>query len=1026
MLQRFLQFFLVQRVFVLLLIAALGVGGWQAFKNLPIDAFPEVSPTQVKMIFKAPGMTPTEVEQRVLAPLEMELLGLPNQEVLRSLAKYSIADITLDFREGTDIYWARQQVSERLNSIDLPAGVTGGMAPMSTPLSEVFMFTIESDTLNNMEKRDLLDWVIRPALRSVKGVADVNALGGLARTFVVEPDYTQMANLGITMNDLVLTLEKNNQNDGAGRLNMAEEVLLVRSIGALETIADIEQLVVKVDNGITVTLGQIAQVKIQEIYRNGAVTQNGNSEAVQGIIVALKGANARQLIMDVEQRLDELSVALPKDTEISVFYNRSDLIDTAVGSVSKALLEAVALVLVVLLLFLGNLRAALAVAVILPLAALMTFILMRWFGLSANLMSLGGLAIAIGILVDAAVVVVENIVAQQERALNQPRMTRLHVIFRALKEVAVPVISGILIIIVVFLPLLTLEGIEGKLFTPVAVTIILALASSLLLSLTVIPTLSSFILGTPKHEEPWLIRQIAKVYQPLLSWSLQHAKSVVALALIAFVIAGVLFTQVGKTFMPQMDEGDLILQIEKTPSISLETSTELDQRIQTVLMREIPEIERIVARLGSDELGLDPMSLNDTDSFLVLKPKSEWRMASKEALVDEIRETLERFFPGVGYAFTQPIQMRTEEMLSGARGDVVINIFGDNPQELSEVAQAVAKMAEGIEGSRDVFTATNDGLRYLQVEIKRDQAARLGVSIEDLQQLLRVQINGLEVGTLYEGIRQIPLMVRGSLKTKSSIDSMLNQPIALQTAEGLKTLYLHQLVSIQEVTGPVMVQREQSKRFAVVSVNVEGRDLVGFVEEAKSLAKNLTKNLDLPAGYYFEWGGEFENQQRAAERLSVVIPVALGLIFIILFSTFGSVKQALMVMGNVPFALIGGVFALWATNEYLSVPASVGFIALLGIAVLNGVVLISYFNQLRAQGLDIAEVVVQGAMRRLRPVLMTASIAALGLIPLVFATGPGSEIQRPLAIVVIGGLMTSTILTLLIMPIVYKKFMDKT
>ncbi|WP_321277156.1 CusA/CzcA family heavy metal efflux RND transporter [Thiomicrorhabdus indica] len=1021
MLERFLQFFLVQRMFVLLLIAALAVGGWQAFKNLPIDAFPEVSPTQVKMIFKAPGMTPTEVEQRVLAPLEMELLGLPNQEVLRSLAKYSIADITLDFREGTDIYWARQQVAERLNSIDLPAGVTGGMAPMSTPLSEVFMFTIESDSLNNMEKRDLLDWVIRPALRSVKGVADVNALGGLARTFVVEPDFEQMASLGITMDELVSTLEKNNQNDGAGRLNMAEEVLLVRSIGALETIQDIQQLVVKVHNDITVTLGQIARVKIQEIYRNGAVTQNGNSEAVQGIIVALKGANARQLIMDVETRIDDLSVALPKGTEISVFYNRSDLINTAIGSVSKALLEAVALVLIVLLLFLGNIRAALAVAVILPLAALLTFILMRWFDLSANLMSLGGLAIAIGILVDAAVVVVENIVAQQERALNQPRMTRLHVIFRALKEVAIPVISGILIIIVVFLPLLTLEGIEGKLFTPVAVTIIMALASSLLLSLTVIPTLSSFILGTPKHEEPWLIRQISKVYQPLLIWSLQHAKIVIGLALAAFVIAGVLFTQVGKTFMPQMDEGDLILQIEKTPSISLETSILLDQRIQTVLMREIPEIKRIVARLGSDELGLDPMSLNDTDSFLVLHPKDQWRMDSKEALVDEIRSTLEKFFPGIGYAFTQPIQMRTEEMLSGARGDVVINIFGDNPLELSEVAQAVAKMAEDIEGSRDVFTATNDGLRYLQVEIKRDQAARLGVSIQDVQQLLRVQINGLEVGTLYQGIRQIPLMIRGSLETKSSIDAMLDQPVSLQTSKGLKTVYLKQLVSIAEVTGPVMVQREQSKRFAVVSVNVEGRDLVGFVEEAKELAKHL----NLPAGYYFEWGGEFENQQRAAERLSVVIPVALGLIFIILFSTFGSVKQALMVMGNVPFALIGGVFALWATNEYLSVPASVGFIALLGIAVLNGVVLISYFNQLRSQGLEIKEVVLKGAMRRLRPVLMTASIAALGLIPLVFATGPGSEVQRPLAIVVIGGLITSTILTLLLMPMVYQKFMSK-
>ena len=1021
MLQKFLQFFLIQRGLVLLLVLGLSVAGWQAFQKMPIDAFPEVSPVQVKMIFKAPGMTPSEVEQRVIAPLELELLGLPKQEVLRSLAKYGLADITLDFVEGTDIYWARQQVAERLNSASLPNGVTGGMTPLSTPLSDVFMFTIEGDALNNMEKRDLLDWVIRPALRSVPGVADVNVLGGLARTFVVKPDYQRMAALGVTLDEIIEVLELNNRNDGAGRLNQGEEVLLVRTEGALESEQDIAQLVVKVENSVPILMSQVATIEIDAIYRNGAVTQNGVSEAVQGLVVALKGANAREVVQGVEARIDELSLALPAGIEVSVFYNRSDLVDTAIAGVSKALMEAVVLVLIVLLLFLGNLRAALTVALILPLAALMTFILMNYFGISANLMSLGGLAIAIGILVDAAVVVVENIVVQQTKALNQPRMSKMHVIFRALKEVAVPVISGILIIMVVFLPLLTLEGLEGKLFSPVAVTIILALGSSLLLSLTVIPALASFILGAPNHKEPWLIRTISKGYRPLLEWSLRHDKTVVVLAISALAGAGVMFTQVGKTFMPQMDEGGIILQIEKTPSISLDVSTELDRRIQSVILREVPEVERIIARVGSDEMGLDPMSLNDTDSFLVLKPKEQWRMETKEELVNTIRQTLESFFPGIPYAFTQPIQMRTEEMLSGARGDVAIKIFGDNPQELAQVAQQVAKMAEGVEGARDVFTATNDGLRYLQVEINRDMASRLGLSVQQLQRLLRVQINGLEVGIIYQGIRQVPLMVRAGEEAKSSIDAMLNQPVTLATPTGVHHLQLHQLVQAQEVEGPVMIQREQSKRFAVVAANVEGRDLVGFVEEAKQAAQSL----DLPAGYYFEWGGEFENQQRAAERLMIVVPVALILIFIILFSTFGSMLQASLVMANVPFALIGGVLALWLTGEYLSVPASVGFIALLGIAVLNGVVLLSYFNQLRLQGMELAQVVVEGAMRRLSPVLMTASVAALGLIPLVFADGPGSEIQRPLAIVVIGGLVTSTLLTLLILPIIYRRFMTK-
>ncbi|BCN92527.1 cation efflux system protein [Thiomicrorhabdus immobilis] len=1009
---RLIQFFLTQRIFVLLVIFALVAGGWMAFQKTPIDAFPDVSPVQVKMIFKAPGMTPTEVEQRVIAPLEQELLGIPKETLLRSLAKYAIADITLNFAEGTDIYWARQLVAERLNGVDLPNGVTGGMAPLSTPLSDIFMFTIDGDTLSNMEKRDLLDWVIRPALRSVPGVADVNALGGDVRVFAVKPDFNKLSTFQISLARLIEAIQTHNQNDGAGRVNQGEEVLLVRTLGNLTNIDDIENIIVDFQGNRPIYVKDLAKVEVDSLYRNGAVTQNGH-EAVEGLVMALKGANARDVVSGIETRLADIERALPAGISLNVFYNRKDLISQAIETVSGALTEAVVLVVLVLLVFLGNLRAALTVALILPLAALLTFILMNQFGLSANLMSLGGLAIVIGMLVDAAVVVVENIVTHQEN--DRAGLPKLHIIYRAVQEVSVPVISGILIIMTVFLPLLTLEGLEGKLFVPVALTIIFALGSALILSLTIIPTLASFMLGKPSHKEPWLIEKLLKLYRPVLTWSLANSKKVISIALLGLLFAGFVYTQVGKTFIPQMDEGYIVMQIEKLPAISLKETVNTDKQVQKFLLKNIPEISRIIARVGSDELGMDPMGLNDTDSFLVLKPKEEWRMETKEALIDEIRTALENHFPGVNFAFTQPIQMRVDEMLTGARGDVAIKVFGDDPEQLNEVAKKLVETIGSIDGAEDVFTPKNEGLRYLQLDINKEMAGKFGLSVNDVQNILRAQVNGFEAGILYQGIRRIPLMVRAPEAYKSSKQEMLQQPIALENGQ---TVLLSQLVDAREVEGPVSIQREQSKRFAVVVSNVKGRDLVGFVEEAKQKAAKM----NIPAGYYFEWSGKFENQQRAAAKLAVVVPIALVLIFIILFSTFKSVPQAAMILTNVPFALIGGITALWITGEYLSVPASVGFIALLGIAVLNGVVMISYFNQLAATGISITEVVVEGAMRRLRPVLMTASIAALGLVPLVFATGPGSEIQRPLAIVVIGGLISSTVLTLLILPIFYRLF----
>jgi len=1019
MLSRIIQFALTQRVLMLLVIVLLAGSGWLAFKATPIDAFPDVSTTQVKIIVKAAGMTPDEIEARITAPIEVEMLGIPKMEILRSVAKYALTDITVDFVEGTDIYWARQQVSERLSAIwsDLPKGITGGIAPMTTPLGEMLMFTVEGGDISMMERRDLLDWIIRPALRTVPGVADVNSLGGKVRTFEVVPDNARMTARGISMQQLSDALMSNNRNDGAGRLNDGEEVLLVRTEGSIQTLEDVTQIVVKPHATEPVRVGNIATVQVGSLTRYGAVTQNGQGEAVQGLVLGLRGANAGDLVTGVEAMLDTLRPGLPKDVEINIFYSRGNLVDRAVGTVTKALGEAIIFVLIILVLFLGDLRAALTVALVLPLAALATFVLMRQFELSANLMSLGGLAIAIGMLVDSAIVVVENVMTHLSRHKSKQMLPRLHLIYRATREVAIPVTSGTLIIIIVFLPLLTLQGLEGKLFIPVALTIVFALSSALILSLTVIPVLASYLIGKGSAKEPLLVRLLLRVYKPVLQASLRFSSLVVIVAIGLLIGAGYLYTQVGKTFMPTLDEGDIIVQLEKLPSISLEQSIAIDTQFQKSLMNRVPEIKGVVARTGSDELGLDPMGLNETDSFLVLKPSEEWEVADKAALIDKIRGVLNDF-PGVAFTFTQPIEMRVSEMLTGTTGDVAIKIFGEDHEKLSKTANALVSLVAKIPGAEDVVSPRNDGAQYYRLVVDRLAAGRLGLDISTLQDMLRAQVEGLNVGTVYEGSRRIPLMIRGSKDLRDSTSDFSGLQLSLDDG---RRVPLKNLVKIERTEGPVSVEREQGKRLAVVVANVTGRDLVSFVDEAKQKA---AQELQLPTGYYLEWGGQFENQQRAATRLSIVIPVAIGLIFLILFSTFRSVRQAVLVLSNVPFAMIGGVVALWLTGEYLSVPASIGFIALLGIAVLNGIVMLSYFNQLRALGRSLNEVVTEGAMRRLRPVLMTAFTAGFGLVPLLFASGPGSEIQRPLAIVVIGGLISSTLLTLILLPILYRRFGD--
>ncbi|PQA86473.1 efflux RND transporter permease subunit [Hyphococcus luteus] len=1014
MLDRLIAFSLTQRMFILGLAALLAAAGAMAALRLPIDAFPEIAPTQVKIIMKAPGMTPEEVESRVVRPLEMELLGIPRQKIMRAKTKYAIADITIDFEDGTDVYWARQQVSERLAAVlpDLPSTVSGGLAPISTALSELFMFTIEGGDLSLEERRSLLDWVIRPSLRTLPGVADVNALGGRVRTFNVAPDEAAMAAAGVSLDALRAALEQNNRNDGAGRLADGEETLVVRSLGAVDTAKDIETLVVRRAQTGVVRVGDVAGVTTDSLTRYGSVTKDGEGEAVEGIVVALRGADARKVVAGVEARLEELAAGFPEGVEVKAFYNRSDLIEKAVSTVTEALIIAVVLVIGLLLLFLNNLRAALVVTLILPFSALAAFLLMRGFGMSANLMSLGGLAIAIGMIVDGAIVVTENAV---ERLNEGGRANKLHVIYRAAAEVAAPTAAGTLIICLVFMPLLTLQGLEGKLFAPVALSIIFALGSALILALTLIPVLAAFLLKTAHSKEAPIMRLITPAYERLLGAAMARPWPVYVAAGVAVALAVVSYLSVGKTFMPTMNEGAVVMQAASLPSINLDQSQADDMRIQRALIDRVPEVKHVIARVGSDELGLDPMSLNESDMFLELAPRSEWRGPDTEWLVGEMRAVMDDF-QGIETSFTQPIEMRVSEMLTGSRGDVAVKIFGPDGATLAELAGQIETALTGVPGAADVFTTSNDVAEYLQIDIDPERAGRFGLDVLSVQDELRARLEGVKAGEVIEPGRRTPIVIRADADRAADVYGFADA--RLVTPDG-GVVPLSDVAHVERAEGLAAVDRENGSRYAVVQAFVSGRDLVSFVEDAKAAVAAMG---GLPAGYRLTWGGEFENQQRAAAQLSVMVPLSLALIFVVLFATLRSLRQAFLILFNIPFALVGGIIALTLSGQYLSVPASVGFIALLGIAVLNGLVLVTYFNDLRTLGLGVDEAVKQGGARRLRPVLMTAATATFGLVPLLFASGPGSEIQRPLAIVVIGGLFTSTILTLFLLPLLYRRF----
>ncbi|GAA7446559.1 efflux RND transporter permease subunit [Helicobacter pylori] len=1006
MLASIIEFSLRQRVIVIVGSILILFFGTYSFIHTPVDAFPDISPTQVKIILKLPGSSPEEMENNIVRPLELELLGLKGQKSLRSVSKYSISDITIDFDDSVDIYLARNIVNERLSSVmkDLPVGVEGGMAPIVTPLSDIFMFTIDGN-ITEIEKRQLLDFVIRPQLRMISGVADVNSIGGFSKAFVIVPDFNDMARLGISISDLEEALRVNLRNSGAGRVDRDGETFLVKIQTASLSLEDIGKITVSTNLG-HLHIKDFAKVISQSRTRLGFVTKDGVGETTEGLVLSLKEANTKEIIAQVYQKLEELKPLLPSGVSINVFYDRSEFTQKAIATVSKTLIEAIVLIIITLFLFLGNLRASVAVGVILPLSLSVAFIFIKLNNLTLNLMSLGGLIIAIGMLIDSAVVVVENAF---EKLSANTKTTKLHAIYRSCKEIAVSVVSGVVIIIVFFVPILTLQGLEGKMFRPLAQSIVYALLGTLVLSITIIPVVSSLVLKATPHSETFLTRFLNRIYAPLLEFFVRNPKKVILGAFVFLIASLSLFPFVGKNFMPTLDEGDVVLSVETTPSISLDQSKDLILNIESAIKKHVKEVKTIVARTGSDELGLDLGGLNQTDTFISFIPKKEWSVKNKDELLEKIMDSL-KDFKGINFSFTQPIEMRISEMLTGVRGDLAVKIFGDDISELNGLSFQIAQVLKGIKGSSEVLTTLNEGVNYLYVTPNKEAMANVGISSDEFSKFLKSALEGLIVDVIPTGISRTPVMIRQESDFASSITKI--KSLALTSKYGV-LVPITSIAKIEEVDGPVSIVREDSRRMSVVRSNVVGRDLNSFVEEAK---KAIAQNIKLPPSYYITYGGQFENQQRANKRLSTVIPLSILAIFFILFFTFKSIPLALLILLNIPFAVTGGLIALFAVGEYISVPASVGFIALFGIAVLNGVVMIGYFKELLLQGKSVEECVLLGAKRRLRPVLMTACIAGLGLLPLLFSHSVGSEVQKPLAIVVLGGLVTSSALTLLLLP----------
>ena len=1027
MIENLIRGSLKQRVILVVIALALAAFGVRALQTLSVDAFPDVTNVQVQIATEAPGRSPEEVERFVTVPIEIAMTGLPGLNEMRSLNRNGLSIVTLVFRDDVDVYFARQLVLERLIEVGarLPEGVTPVLGPVSTGLGEVYQYTLEhpSDIGRKlteqelMERRVIQDWVVRPMLRSISGVAEINSQGGYEKQYQVLVNPDRMRHYKVTLADVYGALARNNANSGGGILPSYDEQYLIRGVGLIRSVQDIENIVLKEAGTTPVFIRDVATVKIGAAVRVGAIIKNGESEQVAGIVMMLRGANAKELVSRVKARVAEINAKqmLPGGLQIVPFYDRSQLVDAALWTVVKVLLEGIALVIIVLFIFLGDLRSSLIVVAALVLAPLITFIAMRQLDISANLMSLGGLAIAIGLIVDSAVVVVENVFAKLSHAKAE---SKARVVLEGASQVGTPVIYGVGIIILVFLPLMTLQGMEGKMFAPLAYTIAIALSVALVLAFTLIPVLCSFFLKGGHEGDTKPIAFLKKHYLRLLDVALANPKKTVGTSIALLVASVALFPLLGKSFIPTLQENSITPGISRVPNMSLDESI----RIETEAMRrikEIPGVKMVVSKLGRGESPADPQAQNDSDPIVTLEDRDEWPDGWTQAdFEDAIREKL-KDIPGINLIMSQPIAQRVDEMVTGVRSQVAIKLFGDDLGELRTTADQIARVLNQIPGTRDLRVERVTGQQYLTIDIDRQAIARFGLNASDIHDVIETAIGGRVATEVYEGERRFQLVVRFPEAFRNNVDVIAN---TLVTAPNGAIVPLEDLATVKLVDGPVQVSRESAKRRIVVGSNIAGRDIGGYVAEAQA---KIAAQVKLPEGSYLVWGGQFENLERATKRLSIIIPITIAAIFFLLFVMFNSLRFAGLIITVLPFASIGGLFALFLTREYLSVPASVGFITLWGIAVLNGVVLVSYIRSLREEGMSQTAAIVEGCTQRFRPVLMTATIAMLALIPFLFATGPGSEVQRPLAIVVIGGLITSTLLTLVVVPTLYRWFEEK-
>ncbi len=1036
MFEKLIRAAIEHRWLVLLAVIGMAAIGVFNYQKLPIDAVPDITNVQVQINTQAPGYSPLETEQRVTYPIETVMAGLPNLEQTRSLSRYGLSQVTVIFKDGTDIYFARQLVNERIQEARdrLPSGITPAMGPISTGLGEIYLWTVEAkdgakkpdgQPYTATDLREIQDWIIKPQLRNVPGVTEINSIGGFAKEYQISPIPERLASLGVTLQDIVTALDRNNGNVGAGYIEKRGEQYLIRAHGQVKTLEDIGNVILSSAGGVPIRVRDVAEVGIGRELRTGAATDNGR-EVVLGTVFMLIGQNSRTVSQAVDKKMIEINRSLPEGVHAVTVYDRTVLVDKAISTVKKNLLEGAILVIVILFLFLGNIRAAIITATVIPLSMLFTFTGMVSYKVSANLMSLG--ALDFGIIIDGAVVIVENCVrrlahAQAHYGRPLTRSERFHEVFLASKESRRPLLFGQLIIMVVYLPIFALTGVEGKMFHPMAFTVVAALVGAMILSVTFIPAAVALFIGNRVSEkENFLMLQAKRWYGPLLDRVMAAKAVVLATAAVAVVLCGLIATRMGSEFVPSLNEGDFAIQALRIPGTSLSQSVAMQQQLEATLKAKFPEIDRIFARTGTAEIASDPMPPNISDGYIMLKPMSEWPepRKSRDELLAAVQEVVGKI-PGNNYEFSQPIQLRFNELISGVRSDVAVKIFGDDMDVLNKTAEEVSSKLQKIPGASEVKVEQTTGLPMLTVNIDRQKSARYGLNVADIQDAVATAIGGREAGTLFEGDRRFDILVRLPESLRNNLESMKRLPIPLPRGSGgvegrTNFIQLAEVASFELAPGPNQVSRENGKRRIVVSANVRGRDVGSFVADAEAALAQVK----IPAGYWTSWGGTFENLQSATQRLQIVVPVSLLLVFVLLFAMFGNVKDGLLVFTGIPFALTGGILALWLRDIPMSISAAVGFIALSGVAVLNGLVMISYIRSLREEGAQLDAAIREGALTRLRPVLMTALVASLGFIPMAIATGTGAEVQRPLATVVIGGILSSTLLTLLVLPILYR------